>query len=79
MTQPREPGRVNIAMRIQSVQIIAGLLCAVAFVIAFMAAGVAVVSFAFALLGAVALAWLVYSVAKRLLSHREARELTHRS
>jgi hypothetical protein len=57
-------------MRVQTVQIVAGLLAAVAFVIAFISAGVAVISFLFALIGAAALAWLAYSVAKRILMRR---------
>ena len=62
-------------MRLQTLQIIAGLLAAIAFIIAFISAGVAVVSFIFALIGAVALAWLVYTVAKRVLSSRAARDI----
>ena len=57
-------------MRIQTVQIVAGLLAAVAFVIAFISAGVALISFAFAVIGAAALAWLAYTIAKRILMHR---------
>ena len=59
--------RVNRLMRIQTIQIVAGLLAAVAFVIAFISAGVAVISFAFALIGAVALAWLAtYAVSREV-------------
>lgn len=57
-------------MRVQTVQIVAGLLAAIAFVIAFISAGVALVSFLFALIGAAALAWLAYSVAKRIFMRR---------
>lgn len=60
-------------MRIQTIQIVAGLIAAIAFVIAFISAGVAVISGLFALIGAGALAWLVYTVAKRMLLHRSAR------
>lgn len=60
-------------MRIQTIHIVAVLLAAVAFVIAFIAAGMAIVSFAFALLGAAALAWLVYGIARKALSHRRNR------
>jgi len=63
-------------MRIQTVQVIAALFAAVAFVIAFISAGVALLSFAFAVVGAVALAWLVYSVARGLLTHRAHRDQT---
>ena len=62
-------------MRLQTLQIIAGLLAAIAFVIAFISAGIAVLSFVFALIGALALAWLVYSVARRVLSSRAARDI----
>ncbi|CAN5323309.1 hypothetical protein BH09PSE1_BH09PSE1_08560 [soil metagenome] len=65
-------------MRIQTVQIVAGLLAAIAFVIAFISAGVAVVSFAFALICAAALAWLAYSIAKRMLMHRSPTDIAPR-
>jgi threonine/homoserine/homoserine lactone efflux protein len=64
-------------MRIQTVQIVAALLAAVAFVIAFISAGVAVISFAFALLGAAALAWLAYTIARRILTHRSSGDVRH--
>lgn len=65
-------------MRIQTVQIVAALLAAVAFVIAFISAGVAIISFAFALLGSAALAWLAYTIAKRIFMHRSTTHLPHR-
>ena len=63
-------------MRIQTVQIVAALVAAVAFVIAFISAGVAVISSIFALIGASALAWLVYTIAKRMLLSRSERNAT---
>ncbi len=60
-------------MQIQTVQIVTGLLAAIAFVIAFISAGAAVISSVFALIGASALAWLVYTIAKRMLLHRSER------
>ncbi|CAN5379255.1 hypothetical protein BH10PSE1_BH10PSE1_23770 [soil metagenome] len=63
-------------MRIQTVQIVAGLLAAIAFIIAFISAGVAVISFTFALLGACAVGWLAYTVAKRMLMHRSPTDVT---
>ena len=60
-------------MPIRTVQIVAGLLSAVAFVNAFISAGVAIISFLFALLGAGALAWLAYSLAKGLFMRRTTR------
>jgi hypothetical protein len=68
--------RVNRLMRIQTAQIVVGLLAAIAFIIAFISAGVAVISFAFALIGAAALAWLAYGVAKRMLMHRSSTDVT---
>ena len=63
-------------MQIQTVQIVTGLLAAIAFVIAFISAGAALISSVFALIGAAALAWLVYGVAKRMLLSRQARDVT---
>ena len=63
-------------MRIHTVQFIVGLLSAIAFVIAFMAAGAAIVSSLFALVGAVLLAWVVYSLARRALTQRAERNVT---
>ncbi len=63
-------------MQIQTVQIVAGLVAAIAFIIAFISAGVAVISAVFALIGASAIAWLVYTVAKRMLLHRAERNVT---
>jgi hypothetical protein len=64
-------------MRIQTVQIVAGLLAAIAFVLAFISAGIAVLSFVFALIGAAALAWLTYGVAKRMLARRTTHDIGH--
>ncbi len=64
-------------MPIQTVQIVAGLLAIVAFVLAFISAGVAVISFVFALTGAGALAWLAFSIAKRILTHRSTTHIRH--
>lgn len=51
-------------MRLQTIQIVAGLGAAVAFILAFMAAGAAIVSGLFMLLGLAALGWLAYSLIK---------------
>ncbi|MCV0415072.1 MAG: hypothetical protein DI552_05035 [Brevundimonas sp.] len=53
-------------MKLYTVQIVAGLLAAVAFVLAFMAAGAAVASALFMGLGLAALGWLAYSLIKRV-------------
>ena len=63
-------------MRIQTVQIVTALLAAVAFVLAFISAGVAIVSSLFALLGSAALGWLIYIVGKRALEQRAQRSVT---
>lgn len=59
-------------MRLQSIQIVAGLLAAVAFVLAFMAAGAVIVSSLFMLLGMAALAWLAWSLIKRMGRHHRS-------
>jgi uncharacterized membrane protein len=50
-----------------------GLAAAVAFVIAFISAGIAVISMAFALAGSAALGLLFYVWARRLMMRRVAR------
>ena len=54
-------------MRLQTIQIVAGLAAAVAFILAFMAAGAAFVSGLFMLAGLAAVAWLAYSLIKGVL------------
>jgi len=53
-------------MRLRTVQIIAGLFAAIAFLLAFMAAGAAVASALFMGLGLAALGWLAYSLIRRV-------------
>jgi hypothetical protein len=55
-------------MRLTTIQIIAGLLAAIAFCLAFMTAGIALASGACMILGLVALAWLARSLIRRVLS-----------
>ena len=59
-------------MPLKTVQIIAALAAAVAFVLAFMAAGVVIVSSLFMVLGLAAVGWLAWSLMKhiRALSRR---------
>lgn len=57
--------RVNSSMRLSVVQVIAALFSAVCFVIAFIAAGVAVVSGAFMLLALAALGFIAFSALRR--------------
>jgi hypothetical protein len=55
-------------MRLQTIQIVAGLAAAIAFFLAFMAAGAALASGLFMLLGIGALAFLAWSLIKAVLS-----------
>lgn len=63
-------------MRIQTVQIVAALIAAIAFTLAFIAAGAFLLSGLFGLIGAAAVAWLAYLVAARWLSRRRHRDVT---
>ncbi len=63
-------------MRIQTVQIVAALVAAIAFTLAFIAAGAILLSLLFGLIGAFAVAWLAYTIASRWLSHRRHRDVT---
>lgn len=53
-------------MRLRTVQVVAALLAAVFFILAFMAVGVAVVSTLFMGLGLVALGWLALSLIRQV-------------
>ena len=55
-------------MRLKTIQIVAGLAAAIAFFLAFMAAGAALASGLFMLLGMGALAFLAWSLIKGVLS-----------
>ncbi len=61
-------------MQLKTFQIAAGLGAAIAFLLAFMAAGAMVASLLFALIGASLIAWIVYGVARSLLD----RHVSHR-
>ena len=61
-------------MRLKTLQIAAGLGAAIAFVLAFMAAGAMVASLLFALIGASLIAWIAYGVAKNLLDRRVSHD-----
>jgi len=60
-------------MRMTSIHIVAGLLAAIAFCLAFMTAGVALASTACMVLGLLALAWLARSLIRSLLSRDQHR------
>ncbi|HST91509.1 MAG TPA: hypothetical protein VLJ13_04850 [Brevundimonas sp.] len=53
-------------MRPRTVQVIAALIAAVAFILAFMAAGVLLVSGLFMIVGLLAVAWLAWSLIRRV-------------
>jgi hypothetical protein len=57
-------------MQFRTVQIIAALLAAVAFVLAFIAAGVVVVSVFFMALGLAAVGWLAWSLVTQVRTDR---------
>lgn len=60
-------------MRLRTVQIIAALAAAVAFVMAFIAAGVFVVSSLFMALGLAAIGWLAWSLVRQVRTPRRNR------
>ena len=53
-------------MRLKTVQVIAALIAAVAFVLAFMAAGIILLSSLFMAVGLAAVAWLAWSLVQRV-------------
>ncbi len=53
-------------MRLRTIQVIAALAAAVAFVLAFMAAGVLILSALFMAAGLAAVAWLAWSLVRRV-------------
>ena len=61
----------------KSAPVILALLSAIAFTIAFISAGVFLLSFGFALLGSTAIALLVFVSTRRLLKRRLARRRDH--
>jgi hypothetical protein len=55
-------------MRLQTPQIVAALLAALAFCLAFMAAGILIVSSLFMVMGLVAIGWLAWSLIRQVRS-----------
>lgn len=55
-------------MRLKTVQVIAALAAAVAFILAFMAAGIFIVSSLFMVLGLAAIGWLAWSLVRQVRS-----------
>lgn len=65
-------------MRLKTIQVIAALVAAVAFVLAFMAAGVFLVSSLFMAVGLAAVAWLAWSLVRRVKLWGEIQEIRAR-
>jgi len=65
-------------MRLRTVQVIAALIAAVAFVLAFMAAGVFLVSSLFMAVGLAAVAWLAWSLVRRVKLWGEIHQIRAR-
>lgn len=61
-------------MKFRTIQLVAGLTAAVAFVLAFMAAGAALVSGLFMLAGLACLGWLAFSLIKGVLGRNSRSE-----
>ena len=60
-------------MRLQTIQIIAALAAAIAFVLAFMTAGVAIVSAIFMIAGLLAVAWVARSLVRHVRKSERRR------
>lgn len=71
--QPPAGANVNVPMRLRTIQVIAALTAAVAFVLAFIAAGVFIVSSLFMALGLAAIAWLAWSLVRQVRTRRRDR------
>ena len=65
-------------MRLRTVQVIAALIAAVAFVLAFMAAGVLLISSLYMAVGLAAVAWLAWSLVRRVKLWGEIQEIRAR-
>ncbi len=65
-------------MRLKTIQVIAALVAAVAFVLAFMAAGVFFISSLFMAVGLAAVAWLAWSLVRRVRLWGEIQEMRAR-
>ena len=63
-------------MRLKTVQIVAALIAAIAFVLAFIAAGVLLVSGLFMALGLAAVAWLAWSLIRQVHAIRGRKTAT---
>lgn len=68
-----------MSMRLYTTQIIAALLAAVCIVIAFIAAGAALVSGFFMLLAVAALGWIAWSAMRRVLARNRSKSVVRAS
>ncbi len=60
-------------MRLKTIQVIAALAAAVAFILAFMATGVFIVSSLFMIAGLAAIAWLAWSLVRQVRTRPRGR------
>lgn len=65
-------------MPFKTVQVIAALVAAVAFTLAFMAAGIVLVSGLFMVVGLVAVAWLAWSMVRRVKLWGDLQQMRER-
>ncbi|QDH72594.1 hypothetical protein [Brevundimonas sp. M20] len=63
-------------MRLRTIQIVAALIAAIAFVLAFIAAGILLVSGLFMALGLAAVAWLAWSLIRQIPRIRDRKTAT---
>ena len=76
--QPGHESDVNCLMHLRTVQVIAALVAAVAFILAFMAAGAVLVSSLFMLVGLLAVGWLALSLVGRVKLWGEIQRIRER-
>lgn len=76
--QPARETDVNGPMRPRTIQVIAALVAAVAFILAFIAAGVVLVSSLFMLVGLLAVGWLALSLVGRVKLWGEIQRIRER-
>ena len=72
--QPHGVAHVNNPMRLKTIQIVVALTAALAFVLAFIAASIFILSTVFMLVGMAAIAWLAWSVIKQVPALARMRE-----
>ena len=76
--QPARESDVNGPMRPRTIQVIAALVAAVAFILAFIAAGAVLVSSLFMLVGLLAVGWLALSLVGRVKLWGEIQRIRER-